>query len=453
MHISSFVIIAGRDMSFIPAHESSSGRRAAFVIIDRSFDLATPCSHSRFLVHSMFSHNDETWDNFVSQPSLFHPLDESSIMHLNFLLSKSNREAALFIRKWLREAIREAGLKFMGRSRPGAASAADLEALSSVLKSNPEAASKHSSLIQLSDIACLCLRESNDNIWESSVKNDEIVRLASEDGPESLCSLILDELAAAGRGAPQPHGILSAVRHLLLGCHWLLKDAVKDRGASISDSQIFSLTDTARLCEALAESTLACIARWKGIDDDESAVETGCKSETPWLSADLVNRLKSNLSKEDWFAAELEIRDASEEVIARVCKMSSLYGSSLEETAMPLRMEKSYTQGLLIAIINDIMYGRPVSGLKHMSSSLTGLLKTGLGRIGLQQHHPGDYEIVILFVVGGLGMNEISGVSCEVDSLLAESQTIERKLPSVLVGGSVLLQPTDSIFSILSSGI
>eukprot|EP00890_Picochlorum_soloecismus_P006746 jgi/Picsp_1/897/NSC_04383-R1_sec1 family domain-containing protein 2 len=443
----------GRDMSFIPAHETSSGRRAAFVIIDRSFDMTTPSSHSRFLVHSMFGHNDEVWDNgFVSKPSLFHPLDESSIWHLNFLVSKSNREAALFIRKWLREAVRESSLKFTGRSKPGSASAADLEALSSVLKSNPEAKSKHSSLIQLSDIACSCLRESNDNIWELSVKNDEIVRLTCEDGPESLCGLILDELAAAGRGAPQPHGILSAVRHLLLGCHWLLKSAVRAQGVSTSDTQIFSLTDTARLCEALAESTLACIARWKDIDD-ESAVETGCKKETPWLSAELIGRLKSDLSNEDLFAAELEIRDASEEVIARVCKMSSLSGSSLEETALQPRMEQSDTQGLLVAAINDIVRGKSLSGLKHMSSSLTGLLKTGLGRIGLQQHHPGDYELVILFVVGGLGMNEISGVACKVDSMLAESHNIERKIPSILVGGSVLLQPADSIASIFSSGV
>ena len=366
-------------------------------------------------------------------------------------MSKSNREAALFIRKWLREAVRESGLKFTGRSKPGAASAADLEALSSVLKSNPEAASKHSSLIQLADIACSCLRESNDNIWELSVKNDEIVRLTAEDGPEAICSLILDELAAAGRGAPQPHGILSAVRHLLLGCHWLLKNGGKDRRISSGDAQIFSLTDTARLCEALAESTLACIATWKNID--ESTVERGCKRETPWLSEELIGRLKSDLSKEDYFAAELEVRDASEEVIATVCKLSSLPGSSFEDTALQQRMGQSDTQGLLVAITNDIVCGKPIPGLKHMSSSLTGLLKTGLGRIGLQQHHPGDYELVILFVVGGLGMNEVSGVSSKIDSLLAESQNTERNVPSILVGGSVLLQPTDSIVSILSSGV
>jgi hypothetical protein len=334
----------------------------------------------------------------------------------------------------------------MGRSKPGAASAADLEALSSVLKSNPEAASKHSSLIQLSDIACSCLRESNHNIWESNVKNDEIVRLTAEDGPEAICSLILDELAAAGRGAPQPHGILTAVRHLLLGCHWLQHNAVKYQRVSSDHAQIFSSTDTARLCEALAESTLACIARWKDID--ESAVERGCKRETPWLSDELIDRLQSEMSKEDWFATELEIRDASEEVIATVCKLSSLSGSSLEETALQLRMEQSDTHGLLFAIINGIVCGKPIPGLKHMSSSLTGLLKTGLGRIGLQQHHPGDYELVILFVMGGLGMNEVSEVSNKVDSLLAESHNTERKIPSILVGGSVLLQPTDSIVSI-----
>lgn len=81
-----------------------------------------------------------------------------------------------------------------------------------------------------------------------------------------------------------------------------------------------------------------------------------------------------------------------------------------------------------------------IPGLYHATASLRGLLKSGLGRFGLQkQPHPADHSVVMLFVIGGVSMMELREVHEEVDS----QHNRGGKCPQILTGGTVLLRPRD----------
>ena len=81
-----------------------------------------------------------------------------------------------------------------------------------------------------------------------------------------------------------------------------------------------------------------------------------------------------------------------------------------------------------------------ITGLYHATASIRSLLKSGLGRFGLQkQPHPADNPVVMLFVVGGVSMLELREVQQEVDIQMSQGG----KLPQLLTGGTVLLRPAD----------
>ena len=87
-----------------------------------------------------------------------------------------------------------------------------------------------------------------------------------------------------------------------------------------------------------------------------------------------------------------------------------------------------------------VLKHQAIPGLYHATASLRGLLKSGLGRFGLQkQPHPSDHSVVMIFVVGGVSMLELREVHQEVDSLLS----LGGKCPQILTGGTVLLRPRD----------
>jgi hypothetical protein len=52
---------------------------------------------------------------------LLHPSDERAVQWLTFLMRRGGKDAALFLRKWLREALRKEGMRTKGRSKAGLA--------------------------------------------------------------------------------------------------------------------------------------------------------------------------------------------------------------------------------------------------------------------------------------------------------------------------------------------
>lgn len=93
-----------------------------------------------------------------------------------------------------------------------------------------------------------------------------------------------------------------------------------------------------------------------------------------------------------------------------------------------------------LVLADRVLKRQTIPGLHHATASLRGLFKSGLGRFGLQkQPHPADNPVIILFVVGGVSMQELREVHTEINS----QQGLGGKLPQILAGGTVLLRPRD----------
>lgn len=423
----------GRAMSFIPAHDSSHGRRAAFVIVDRSLDTATASEHSEYFIHRMLSQSKSS----CVRPSVFHPSDPSSRSYIDFLMSKTHKEALLFIRKWLKEAIRESKLKFSGRMRPGAVSAEDLQALCAVLYQDSDASMRHASILQIAEIACACLSDTGDaeSKWDELHKAEQVAKLSAEDGPGGLVALIRDELMAAGRGAPPPHGIFPSMQHLIMGCYWIKTNPSHYDG---QQSDVLSGAQQRVLGETLAESSAACILRWKQTSGNASKT---IRKELPWLSDEFIKQIME--SAEDEGALQTLLQPVSQKVIGTICSLPAQYDLNAQE-----RGPREDT--LILRLLGDVLSGRHVPSMKHIGTSIAGLLKSGLGRIGLQHHHPGEYETVVLFVLGGITPHEISHVRSYCDHIVAEYHAQEKRMPHIVLGGSSLLAPSTTLTSMFT---
>lgn len=425
-----------RGLSFIPAHESSSGKKAAFCIVDRALDTMSPSIHSQYFIQQMmvqnYSYKVETDDSRMLEvrPSVFHPADVESLSYLEFLMSKTDREAMLFIRKWLKEAIRVSNMKFTGRLKPGAPSIQDLEALSAVLESDPAASRKHASLLQIVELACKCLKDAKK--WEESKKLEDIAKLSAEDGPESFCGFILDELSAAGKGISQDHRVFTAVKYLLLGCYWM-KIHPHLRG-----KEMLSVAQRAAIANSLAEASALCIHTWQ---EEGNLSDSNLEKEMPWLSKDIRNNILSSAGD----IPTIPLQEVCIDVVETICNLPSQYQTAGEYSST------ADQETLVIKLIDDIIAGRNIPIMKHIGTSIAGLLKSGLGKIGLQQHSPGEYETVVIFVLGGISINEISQTRGYVDQCIARMQAEGRKMPRIIIGASSILTTPEimlkSIFS------
>ena len=96
-----------------------------------------------------------------------------------------------------------------------------------------------------------------------------------------------------------------------------------------------------------------------------------------------------------------------------------------------------------------VLQHRPIPGLYHASASLRGLLKSGLGRIGLlqpKQPHPSDHKTVIVFVLGGICMAELRSIQQAVSNM----QAVDASVTQVLAGGTALTRSLDVYCNVMS---
>jgi hypothetical protein len=413
----------GRGMSFIPAHDSTSGKKAAFCIVDRALDTATPSTHSRFLIQQITSRSqgssqDSRW---TARPSLFHPTDPSANSYLDFLISKTSKESSLFIRKWLKEAIRDSNLKFTGRLKPGSVSADDLRMLSSVLASDSHANTRYSSLLQMTELAC----ESMDYqcCWSEFEKSEGLAKLSAEDGPESLCSFILDELASAEKGLMKNDGVFEVVQHLMMGCYWIKIHP------HFHGDEVLNGSQQNRIAHSLTCVSISCFEKWR----EQGILKERIGDDMPWLAEEMKERV---VSSDDFESLKQEVQSSIlKDLVHTICTFPAQYES-----------DGIQQQVLMLRFLDDILSGRKIPGLKHIGTSIAGLLKSGLGRIGIQQHSPGGYELIIIFMLGGISSNEIAEVKSYIDF-----QSGHREMPHILLGGSSLLHdPSLTLSSIFS---
>ena len=425
--------------------------------------------------------------------SLFHPHDAQTTSHLGFLLTRPGKDAAMFLRKWLREAARKEKIPAAAlRSKPGAGggviTARELRSLATVVASySPESFKRNAPLLQLAESAALALEDitescSSTSIWDALHREEQLLERACSEGAEPTCEHLVDVFAAAGRKGPV--GLPEAVGLLLLA-YQVLPDhlpwyaAGGSGGASIS---AFTAEHEAQLRNSIVDAVMACSSRW----GDSEEPEREARREAPWLAHPLLQRLihsavnpSSGEDAGERRALYLELRDAVTELLRRLQELSSIKqrarqgfrqtknsgggaggGGWDEDFDLQKGASENYSSSLLVRLASCIADRHEIKGLKHSSTSLAGLLKSGLGRFGLQkQPQPGDYPLVIIFVVGGVSISEIHQVLACIDAKTVAAAAAQAggsgggeagALPKVIIGGTALLQPRDIVFHALA---
>lgn len=431
--------------------------------------------------------------------SLFHPHDAPTTSHLGFLLTRPGKDAAMFVRKWLREAARKEGIPAAAlRSKPGAGgviTARELRTLAAVLASHsPESFKRNAPLLQLAEAAALALegititKTSTENcssvsVWDALRREEQLLELECSEGAEPACEQLVDLFAAAGRKGPV--GLPEAVGLMLLAYQVLPDHLPWYAGGGAASTSAFTAEHETQLRNSLADAVIACSSRW--IESEEP--EREARRDAPWLALPLMQKLihsASNPSRGDDAgerrALYLELRDAVSELLRRLQELSCIkqraqqdfkdtQGSGAgagtsgwdEDFDVQKGASESYSSSLLVRLASFIVDRREIKGLKHSSTSLAGLLKSGLGRFGLQkQPQPGDYPLVVIFVVGGVSISEIHQVLACVDAKTVAAAAAQAggsgggeagalpQAPKVIVGGTALLQPRDIVFHALA---
>ncbi len=448
--------------------------------------------------------------------SLFHPADAQTTSHLGFLLTRPGKDAAMFVRKWLREAARKEGIPPAAlRSKPGAGgviTAKELRSLAAVIASfSPESSKRNSPLLQLAEAAALALEDTaknNENshttlsstVWDALRREEQLLELACSEGSEPACEQLVDLFTSVGRGGPV--SLPEAVGLLLLAYQvipdhlpWYAGGGGGGGKSNASSVSAFTAEHEARLRNSIADATVACSSRWV----ETAEPEREARKDVPWLPLPLMQRLilsASNSSEEDAGerrALHLELRDAVSELLRRLQELSFIK-QRVQEGFRPKKNSgggggnsgweedfdfhegdggsESNSSSLLVRLASAIADRREIKGLKHSSTSLAGLLKSGLGRFGLQkQPQPGDYPLVVIFVVGGVSVSEIHQVLACVDAKTVAAAAAQAggseggeavfgqggagaaaaaPPPKVIVGGTALLQPRDIVFHALA---
>ncbi|EIE22710.1 hypothetical protein COCSUDRAFT_42345 [Coccomyxa subellipsoidea C-169] len=337
------------------------------------------------------------------QGSLYAPSDAQMGQWREFLVTRQGKDAALFLRKWLREALRKAGIQTMMRFKAGSVPAEEFRALSELLAAAPpKVCFGHLGIMQLGCAAAAALSGPRADRWARLAElEQELIHLSAncmdEEVAEKLCVAISE---AAGES---------------------------------SDAGI-SATDALGLCVvalALASNGGDLCLSIRQVEAGDSEADEEARYEAQALRLELTDKVMDLLMKlQKTAAARSRLKDMQR---------------YLEHGAG----SKGVTP-LLSQLTSRILDQRPIPDMQHNSASLGGLLKSGLGRFGLvqKQPQPGDHSTVIIFVVGGISVADLR----EVRHVVAEKVTGQpgRASVKVLVGGTALMSPHDVVDGLLN---
>lgn len=400
--------------------------------------------------------------------SLLHPHDTQATANLGFLIGRPGRDAALFVRKWLREAARREGVQVPGRMRSSTPIGEELRALIQALSSQPPVRHRCGPLLQLATATVIALEDNHGHTIPTRdllAREERAIVHACAESSGAVCEQLVDVFTSAGRGGPVD--LVQAVNLSFIAHQQLPKYMPWYAASSGNRSNVFTPEQETILQGSIADAVVNRSDAWVTA---ASPLEVACR-EAPWLPIDLLTRLIDSRQCRNLEDAShsrriyLEIKDVAGEMLARCRNLApprfeaGSHGGN--QSDVDPRHSADDNQAFLLSLTEAIVNVRDVKGLKHASTSLAGLLKSGLGRLGLQrQPRPSDYPTVVLFVIGGVSLAEIHRVLAWVDSEAARSkptgmgaigelETGTMSVPRVLVGGSSLLMPSDIIRSVL----
>ena len=526
----------GQAWSFVPpvslpgnTNSTNSNHAAAFVLVDRDKDMVSPCLHKDLLVSkiweisresisaggnmmalgrqencitqtlvpmSLFGHlrTNRSEDNRTEEiseriansqsegnsywlsASVFHPSDPIASSHLGFLLTRKGRDAAMFIRKWLRELARREGTQPHGRHpKSRDVSPEELEGYASALSTVKRA----SSLCQLASIAAKSLRNPFADHWELISRTERTLMSACCEGSEILFEQLCDIISSSSKmGVVRCHEIVTLI--LVIYCY--LAECMPWYSGDMKDFKPFSAKQREKLIDLFVDAIFQrAKAHLSQKDDFPSASQLNIEIE--WLPLKLQRRLVHVLSSEGDHPTSAEYKAESNEDTIQELKLQiagaildlfhkmEAISQSHRQAAFSQNMQEMPQQHdaprLLAKIAGAAVEDKDIPGLVPASTSITGLLRSGLGSLGLQQQvRLGKYQTVVIFVIGGLSLSEMHealtiadekitalqmvGACADVDSVNTNVGNRKSIAPAkspqrIIIGGSCLLQPNDVV--------
>jgi len=461
-----------RELAALPPPRAAPGASAApppiaVVFVDRSLDLASPSARSGHWLDAALA----LLPPLEAAEALRAPFDARARAALGSLLARSDRDAALLLRRWLKEALRAEGVPPPVRAKAGAAAAGELRAYAEALAGRRG----QRWLAAMGAAAAAALEAPGMHAWLASASAQrQLLAAAAADDGAGLLATCLDACAAAGRS----HGLLDASDALeLLLC------AYSACGGAASSP--FTLAGERQLREALGGALAAAMAAERSLRRTgagggggggplralpalaaaaAAAASSGGGGAEPEGGeyAAAADRLAASDAAGEAFvrlraaaAARATLRDLRSLLPSGASGGDVFGGGGRAGAELSPLLAQLVERLALRSEVPDAVPAAPAP------SALKGLLGLGLGRLraGLQggggdvggaggggggggagARGLHEHEAVLIFVVGGISVSEARAVR----RVLDRHPVVLGPPPAVVVGGSRWLAPGDA---------
>ncbi|KAL3161673.1 hypothetical protein ABBQ38_008774 [Trebouxia sp. C0009 RCD-2024] len=396
---------------------------------------------------------------------------------LQFLVGRQPKDALLFLRKWVKDAARKEGLQLKAarsKLKDKAAIIEEIKGWTDALTAKPDAMLRQRSIVQLACAAVHALSGEASAGWAAMEQHEANLLTHSLDGSNTLASAVVDLLKSIGHGSDcnvelEDAMLLVVVAYCLAAQHahalqgqsagdptspWdpdqerMIKDAVVGALMQADETSLKKLSWLQDLPQRIQhhrqQQQLQLHGSQQEPEGEDTAVGEG-DSQAGGMSGHAQDSGDSLYHERQQL--RLEVQEAVEQMLTQLRGAAALHARAQErmqksadtsgQTAADIAAEKL---PLMRHLTERVLRRQNILGLYHATASIRSLLKSGLGRFGLQkQPHPADNTVVILFVVGGISMLELREVQQAVDNQTSQGG----KLPQLLTGGTVLLRPRD----------
>ena len=385
-------------------------------------DLAAPTAHSDHLIHRILSVlpsrgkpssdvNIRMTDVF---PEYIKPLDGSLQMYstgrlldrrchelLSELISQKHKDALVTLRKRLVDVITEEDLSVnVSSMMRGAVNTKQLQSFIQVFRDNQQLIYKYPELLEYIEAALVTLEQSKQVFWDQLLSAEKVIQLnALSDNADTVATQLTDMLLHPIPGSEQYYPV-----------HIVLKLAVFAYSLCTSSHEPKLWTDEMKFKDALAE---AIVSRPQ---DSQTLL---------WLNTNLQDRLREHYQEQDQSSDEalsrkmglkMEVTDELEEKsILDTLHHISIWRSGLQDY-QTLLVQKGVTSQYKSQISQLLEHlfeskGAPLRDLERVQDAISGLLRSGFGRLGLKSKtHPTSSSLLILYVLGGITTPEMKEI-------------------------------------------
>lgn len=458
-----FSKLVGRAMGFIPPLLDADGRSlersAALVLVDRLADLVSPLLHEDILIDRMYTSSQirdpslrpaigsipmlntlEKSSSSLVRGSLAHPHDKEAVNQTEFLLARQGKDSKLFIRKWFREVYRKEGLSPSVRLKPGVVTPGEMKALATTLLEKGHGSFfRHMSLLQIAYAAESATSGENELRFSALAAEQKRLLLACAESAQAAAAYLRRDLIPLIADKDTPLYLVDAFLLVLIAfsiraeCTPWFASGIESHthpfGCGSDDAEFIQLCVGA-----------LCSGNKGPAPDDILGTEALWNIHRRCLKAGALHNTDD--TNDDDILQE-EIKDEAKSLVVDILQRLQQLAMHRETFLSQLKRLTSYSTGddvpritpFLQQLTRQIVSGEPVPDLKPASASLSGLLKSGLGRLGLQTVQSIDHDVIIVFVIGGISLNEIHHMKQEA--------SIEGK--TVLIGSTHLLPHTTGL--------